>query len=116
MNMLTAVLLFLVTSVVTAAPTVVWDASAGADGYKIYVEPTPVAGSPTMTDVGNVLVFDLGPQVQIGTEYEIWVTAYATDPAIPDSADSNHIRLTPPAAPQVVTIPSPPSTIQIQFQ
>jgi len=91
--------------------TLAWDASAGADGYKIYYQPQ--AGG----DQHSVLV-ENGTQVDVselhllpGVTYAIYATAYNS---AGESGPSNTVVYTPAAfvpdenpAPLVVVMPGP---------
>ena len=67
-----------------------WDASVGAEGYRMYCGPTPIATAPVPIDVGTPTTLDMAGTLTIGTEYECWVTAYAGEM---ESADSNHLKV-----------------------
>jgi hypothetical protein len=95
------------------ATTLTWGPSSGAEGYKVYIEPTPVSGAPVVTDVGNVTTYTIAPALAVGTQYEVWVTAYAA--GLPDSPESNHIQWTEPAPIQTITYPNPPTSVILNF-
>jgi hypothetical protein len=99
---------------VIAAPNLAWDGVVGAEGYYVYCEPTPIAGAPVQYDAGASTTIDLVGNVLNGTEYECWTTAYAS--GLPESADSNHIRFTPPAVVQTIVVPGQPNNVTIQWQ
>jgi hypothetical protein len=96
-----------------AAPTLQWDASAGAEGYNVYCSTLPVV-VPIPTDAGNALAYDLVAVVTPGTALECWATAYAA--GFSESADSNHIQFTPPAVVQTIIVPGQPSSVTISWE
>ena len=108
-----AVILLLFASIGSATPILQWDASNGAEGYNVYCGETPVVTSAA-TDAGNVTTYDIDTMVSAGVESECWVTAYAAGFA--ESADSNHIRFTPPAAVQTILVPGQPSSVTISWE
>ena len=110
-----AVALLVMVDSVRAAPTLLWEASEGAQGYKLYLAPTANPQSVVTLDVGNVTTKDLAGQVAVGTQYEAWVTAYSTLANPYESGQSNHIRFTVDAAPQIITVPAAPTSLTIQF-
>ena len=114
MKTLGFVVILLLASAVSAAPTLTWDPSAGAEGYKMYCGAVPVITTPTPIDVGSVTSYDIAALVSPGIQSECWVTAYAA--GVSDSADSNHVRLTPPTAVQTIVVPGQPSSVTIQWQ
>lgn len=97
---------------VMAAPTLTWDASAGAEGYRLYCGETPISDVQPI-DVGADELYDLAGTVTAGIEYECWVTAYAA--GFPDSGHSNHLVFTPPTAPIVEIVPGPPPHVRITW-
>ena len=98
----------------SAAPTITWDASSGsAEGYRMHCGPTPITVAPVPVDVGAVLSYDIEAMTVIGVESECWVTAYAA--AVPDSPDSNHIRITPPYT-NVITVLGQPSSVTVTWE
>ena len=111
-NLIGTLILLLSTS--ANAVSLQWDASAGAEGYKLYCGVVPIAVTPTAIDIGNVTTYDISALVSVGIQSECWVTAYAA--GVPDSADSNHIRLTPPTTVQTIVVPGQPSSVTIQWQ
>lgn len=113
MKYIISLISFIVSSPIYAAPMVVWDASAGAEGYNVYCGETPV-GTPPAIDVGNVLAYDLAATVSAGIQYECWVTAYAAGFA--ESADSNHLQFTPPQTVQTIVVPGQPSSVTVSWQ
>ena len=93
-----------------------WDAVTGADGYRFYCEPTPLAGGPYTPDgtiVAPEVTFDAEPFLPVGEEQECWVTAYN---ATTESADSNHYVLTNPGPFQVIQTLTPPGSISFTIQ
>ena len=113
MKSLTIVVLMILSAGLFAAPSIQWDASAGAEGYNVYCGAVP-PGSPVPINAGDVLTYDLVAVVTPGTQYECWVTAYAA--GLPESAESNHIQFTPPTMSQTITVPGQPSTVTISWQ
>ena len=103
---------------VAATPSLQWKASTGAEGYKVYCGPTPIGEQPAPVAVIDT-THDLAGVVTIGTEYECWVrattTATVNGKPIPDSAESNHVVFTAPGPVQVITYPTAPSSILLQW-
>ena len=96
-----------------AYPLLLWDPSDGAEGYKVYCDPTPIVDTPTPIPTVDTS-YDMTGAVTPGVQYECWVTAYAA--GVPDSADSNHIRFTPPTTVQTIVVPGQPSSVTISWE
>ena len=96
-----------------AAPTLTWIGSPGAEGYNLYCAATPVVATPAPIDAGAVTTYDIAALVSPGVELECWVTAYAA--GLPESADSNHIRLTPPSPVQTLVVPTAPNGFTLSW-
>ena len=111
-------LLLLIGSPVFAAPSVSWQHDGGADRFRVYCEPTPIADAPLSGDTadGTARSFDLQDIdgcIVVGREVEIWATAVYSQAG--ESAHSNHIQLTPTAIPQTIKVPAPPQSITITW-
>ena len=96
-----------------AAPTLMWDPSSGAEGYRVYCGPTPIAAAPVAIDAGVTPSIDMAGTLANGTEYECWVTAYADTR---ESGQSNHLVFTPAPPPVTVIIPGVPKSFTIKFE
>ena len=91
-----------------------WDPVTGADGYRFYCEPTPLAGGPYTPDNSTAeTTFDAEPFLPVGEQQECWVTAYD---ATTESADSNHYVLTNPGPFQVIQTLTPPASVSFTIQ
>ena len=101
------VCILMLSALAFAAPILTWDGSAGAEGYNLYCAATPVVATPAAIDAGAGTSYDIAALVTPGVELECWVTAYAA--GLPESADSNHIRLTPPSPVQTLVVPAAPN-------
>jgi len=92
-----------------------WDASTGAEGYKVYFTD---GATQYQKDVGNVVQYNLDDlNAQPGTEYTYYVTAYNTCgesepsesvshmiPVFEVGEDNLPIKLTVPVRPQTIII------------
>lgn len=96
-----------------AAPILTWDASAGAEGYRLYCGPTPIVAVPVPIDAAAETTIDMVGTLDIGTQYECWVTAYAD---AQESGHSNHLVFTSEPPPVTVTIPGVPKSFTIRFE
>jgi hypothetical protein len=115
MRLFLAILLSLLAVPALAAVNLSWDLSEGAQGYRVYVQTPPGTGTVQSVDI-TAPPYDVSPNLQAGTQSEIWVTATVTTPEPYESGQSNHIRFTLPAPPTVTTIPGPPPGITITWQ
>ena len=113
MKMLPAVLL-LVSLGAYGEIVFTWDPVTGADGYRFYCEPTPLAGSPYTPDGSTAeTTFDAEPFLPVGEQQECWVTAYNAET---ESSDSNHYVLTNPGPFQVIRTLTPPASVSFTIQ
>lgn len=105
-------LILFVSSSIYAAPILEWDGVSGAEGYNVYCGETPV-GVVVPIDAGIPTSYDLVGSVSTGVQYECWVTAYT---AVAESAESNHIQLTPPNPVSTFVIPGQPVNVRILWE
>ena len=112
MKNLIIVLAILAMAFTANAWTLNWNAATGADGYSVYWKALGDTDY-TVTNVGNVLGYDLEPLTLIpGVRYEFYVTTLSNGS---ESDQSDIIRWTMPSPPVIVEIPEAPKQLIINF-